>query len=1553
MKTKYSLIGSTLLLCATVLTVGCSGSGGSSSSGGGTGGGGAVSAATTTVSGTTGTGTSGAGTSSVFGAQGAEATPTTDSTAVLRVDKNADGALDESDYIYSIPVLSDGSFSFDGVVVDETKPTKAQLTVAKEGFSPIVRTITLTKDTPFSIFADIGTKPILTEVIDLTDVNKTNTFLQFGISATQSGVSSFSKLMTLSELKANADLGEGTLTQASIPASAFGDDVKSVTVKMQAFDSTKAGDIEHFPGAFTGHGKPSIGTSATDDETENALESAAFDLLALTDQNGDAIELQMASPSKLLTQADATTCGGMYWVRRVGTDQAAVIEAWGDDDNNASNGFQVPIWSNDNATGTWAYVGEADWDSSNGQFSICVDEKWQGYLNCDSLINVGQAPKQLCIYSKDQFGNVIDGFTYRAKKGTTYSYGHAYSDKATLSLANGTPDDWSVSYRGAITSWNDVGVDSSSFATSTTDGCDYDLNVTVDNPYSAQVKVFAVDDDNKTVANVYVTLRSKTYSDYYTKGAYTNTEGYAIFEVKPNVVYTAGYIAGTSLVNVNGSIVAPETADSGRYASVEVKDQSVAPTLYMGVRGRVKDNSESLSFDINAYDINKDTLTLTSFKMGAVSLVEGTDYNIIHTSSYGGRLSLRGVLDLNSSALSSITPSSLSAGSYTLSATVNDGKLSTTATKNFQVVANRAPTIGSLNLVDAQYNYYYANSAISTGDYSLYYYVYDGDGDSVTKTMKIDDVDYTPNTVTTLSSGEHNVSIVANDGVLESSKTTTVFVGNRAPIIRSAGATSYLVDINSNANKFKLFAYVTDAENAPLTVTATDEANVTYTMAQANGYGSKYISGDIALSAAKAENVFSIVASDGEDNSTASTVTVETIAGNQDPIFITVPTDAQVNVNTEQTLECVAEDPEGTAVSYVWTLNGTTLSETSTTFTKTFTTTGSNTISCTATDEDGGHSTADATILVIDPTQSGTLTVHALYEGLIVSVHNSATYEITSKKFTDANGVATFNVTGGRVTFSVTAWAGMEIHKKMTMDLIKPETISTAYYNCEDNTSIDTECTTADWCAMMEADNIPTWVWDAQADETKPTAASIDTNSDGSISQTELYAKAKELFDGQDGNNDEKLTYEELLAGIHGGNNDYKRTIQEVFANVPVREYYMYLEQFSGGFQNYSAQSSEASEQVGLEECYGSNESIHSTLSVDYSSSIQATAADGTNKNLQVTGSGYAAAYSQKPDENHTISMNLGTYRATDDGNYSYMIKEKDNDTQVMRLYFLADQTKQQVEANLSVDAANFVRPDTNVTFVNNEGVDMTLTGYYKGLFISNYIAADDGDGNKYTSTKTFYNPAGFVYHLRTSAAGGTKTTYNYYGDGTLQSSYNIGDYPFLDVAIAINKDDGSWTLSGDDKNKLTVVGMDYEAYSSKKDANSNPINYGLMMSIHWTVVPSQMPSVELVDVIPSEAFADANNSVSGDNVYEYLTVEAEEYKGQTETSLLDLLAGNGSTYDSGDDLYNVGMRKVYNSHDSHGGASNVSANSQESTSSRRHNSMFSLRLRPSSASAK
>lgn len=927
--------------------------------------------------------------------------------------------------------------------------------------------------------------------------------------------------------------------------------------------------------------------------------------------------------------------------------------------------------------------------------------------------------------------------------------------------------------------------------------------------------------------------------------------------------YVASYKAGTSNVNVNASVIAPETADSGKYASVTVADANVAPTSYIYTdKNTISDQANSLKFTLSASDKNGDALKVNYIKLNGTSLVENSDYTVSYKSSYGGSLYINATLDLNSSTvknISAITPTALSQGDYTLSAQVSDTKLTATASTSFVVAANHAPTIGSIYLYSTSGGYYYENSTIPVGDYTVSAYAYDIDGDAISKTIMVDNAVVASSV--TLSSGEHNISVTATETAstaLSTTKTISVYVGNHKPVLNSVAASSYLIDINNN-EKFRLIAYATDAESDTLTVTATDDANNSYTLTKQYTYSSKYVSADITLTAAKASNNFTIVANDGTDNSTPATVSVESIAANQAPIFTKELSSQTVNVNTSKTFECVANDPEGTLISYSWKLNGTDVSGSETTFTKTFTTVGNNTLSCTATDGDGKLSTSTASILVVDPTVTGTLSVHATYEGLKVTKHDLNTYAVVEEKITDANGDASFSVVGDRVTFAITSWPGMEVHANMLKDLFAQKLISSVEQVCY-SADAPAECATADYCTLIAADTIPVWVWDAAAsiDPTLPAATLVDANKDGFISTTELYNAALVAIDA---NHDGKLSFSEI------GYTD-KNVNMEMYANVPVRDYKIMFSPL-GDYEQQQMYSQCSSIN------FDSNVTIDFTGDTNPPSSVDAFA----------SGSGYGYGYATAVDSNLHASMLVHTYQADTDGTFDYLITARENGiVEPYYYYLLSGKTKDQMLAGVTVSAANFMQADKNVTMLNQQAnVYASIATSYKGLSISTL----DSYNNLY-----FTNPA-FTYYLNIDDYTQTnihKMAYNYYPETSLKDSYDLNNYPLLGVDIAVDKN-GLWSLSGSEMNKVNSV--DYTYSASAYDSNTSAYNR-LLFNISWTIAPSQMPDIVLANIVPADVKADVESILGLSGLYSSTSLNVTEHKGLTETALIDLFQNDG-----------------------------------------------------------
>lgn len=1000
MKLKYSLI--TAAIVTSVTMVGCSSGGGGSNNG--SGGGNtpppvstapsAVTSVAGLVGGTTNNNVAGAPARRVTAAEMAE-----EGTATLIVDSNANGKFtDKDDAVYTAPIQN-GSFAFEDVAVNESNATEALIKVEKEGFAPYQKVISLKKDNPVSVIAEMN-KPVLTEVIDLSALSpseRATSFMRFGTRVDGNGqIESFAKLLSLSEFKAlsNVTLSQdGTQSESIIPVAAFPKGVTQVQVDMQSFDSSKADDFAAFPGKLKGHGKPGLSSAAADGSKEVNLESAGFDLLKLTDQNGDLVSLQPVATSKLSAMADSQVCGGMRWTRYLRQSEWKIIEAWGDDDHNASNGYQVPIWSNDNATGSWQFVALADVNTTANPkyFVACVDTKWEGYLNCDSPLATSR-PKQLCVESHDQFNSPLGGVSIRGQKGGLYAYGYtsSYGDTkghATIEIKDANISGWNFNYSHALTGWSRIDIDPNDISVdyNRSNECDWDLNITIENPYTTRLTVHPYDINGSAAAeNARVRVYNYSYGNYFNKYGYVKN-GVATFYVKPNVTYKVEYKAVTVRATADGSVTPPETLDTTREVAVDVNNTNLPPKVYLSLNSyNINDASEHMSFSVSASDGNYDPLTFQGLTLDGQALQKDVDYTEDDSYSYDGYYYMRGKLNLQSATLKGLATQLAAKNSpYKLRAIVTDGAASDAAERSFYVRENMAPSIGTMYLMQGRNYYYPTSSHIPDGNMSARVYIYDRDGDRFDVTLALDGAakgsenNRTNGTVALslgiISKGSHTVEINATDkNGNSSSKSYTFYAGNHKPTIRSYGATRYFVQQNGT---FRLYAYVWDADyDKNITVTARTQDGTTFAMRR-NGYYGPYQSDDINISNDVALDgnhsvAFTLWANDGEDNSSKVRVVVRE---NQNPAVSMTVTPADLNTSTPNVIDlftgrvvfdCNATDPEKTAVSYAWKLDGGWAGSGSR-LVRNFQREARHNVTCIASDRDGGSSSVTKVLSVM------------------------------------------------------------------------------------------------------------------------------------------------------------------------------------------------------------------------------------------------------------------------------------------------------------------------------------------------------------------------------------------------------------------------------------------------------------------------------------------------------------------------------------------------------------------------------------------------------------
>lgn len=1485
MKIKVSHVASTLLVGFSLAMIGCS----SDSSGGGTApvGTNTTSYGTASVSGTTATEeTTGVAPTGVFSAQ-AEITQDTSANATLIVDENNDGVYgDSKDVIYTSQVMSDGSFGFEMVRVPETGSVKAQLTVKKDGYAPYTKVISLSNQQNLSLVADAASTPVGVEVITLPEAGSATrkmSYLKIATGMGSMGVQTYAKVMSLSELQASADVptfGNGTQSESVIPTASFPDDVTSVTATMRAFDPTDAEDIKKFPGEFKGAGRDA-GAAQNTNEIEG-LVSVSFDLLELEDQNGNLIELDesVISPSKLSSAATYDNClvsKKMY----VNSAQVALITSYGDYDDTV-DGIQVPLWYYNSSTGIWDYLGNGTYDEnvSSNYVDVCITENWGEYVNLDYPFSITE-PKTICVDAKyEGTEKPVTDLSLVIKKDTNYEYMYTnYEGKTALAMTAGsaTPSDYTITYSGSFNGWNSVTVDSNDIITSSTEGCDYDLTLLLEDPYSATLEVIAKDLDGNTVEGGYAYVSSSSYADYFYRYVALDAQGKGTVNVKPNVNYTVSYKAGKESANVNNSIVAPETADSGRYATVAVQDTNRAPDVYVYLdRSTINNQANTVGFYVGAYDANGDDITLSSLKLNNTTLQAGVDYTVNYEGSYGSSHYFSATLDLSSSTVSAITPASLAIGSYTLEATYTDSKQSANATASLNVAANRAPIISYAYLYSSETNRYVDLSrSIPVGTYDLYTYMYDLDGDSLDRTYTLDDTVLESTSGIALSDGEHTLTVSATEATtttpLSASKTFTFTVGNNAPTLSSVGASRYIVDINdATKNTLKLYAYANDKDGDSVTVSATDQNGTSYSFTQSFG---KYSTSEITPTGA-GDYTFTITASDGNKTSVIKEVKVSVIAGNQAPIFSKELTSETINVNTSKEFVCEASDPEGSYIFYAWSIDGVTQSETSTTLNHTFTQTGGYVVACTATDADGESATSNATMIVSNPNISNTLSINTKLPGMIVAVHDSSTLAVKEQKESGSTGVASFSLTGDRTTFSVSMGPDFVLPQERIVADILSEFANDAQSACYGNTiggTIPSECATFDYCDVVGASSIATSVIDLAKQYTSTdipaevTSSILDTNSDGLVSSSELYAA---VLSFEDENGDGKIQLKEF----DGGDISIR---SEFFVNVPVGSY-----------------------TISLEAMYYDEEYVYMYNGFSSCNTVQYSVSglDDSTYSLEASGGLYNYYYNDLSIINGVATVDAYLGMPQTDDLYSALFRYQDATTENAKFYFLKDQTEAQIKA-VSLNAADFTVADITTVTVQNAGYDTDQYFYiypsYKGVSYRNLNFGTTNDVQ--TSTIKIANRSDMRYNIEGHESIPQVDGYmyrwhwNYYGDGTLKTSYNANDYAYLDVTAAALSSGEGVSLSGKDLGLLNDVGL--TLYSNGETTDG--AYYNSMVSFMWTVAPTTITKPDLAQILPEgiKEYYDADMVDEGAYIY------AEELKEMSESEFISIVASGENYY--------------------------------------------------------
>ena len=1408
--------------------------------------------------------------------------------AVLKLDIDGDGKYDGKEDTRLSVKSKDGSFTFAKIDTLNGKELKGQLIVSVDGYAPYQQVLTIADKDTLSIDASGAiSKPALKEVVSLASLSpsaRMGSVIEFGINNNGGKLQSFSRLISLSQLKAEADLpisddrvSSYTFATASIPT-----DVQTVEATMQTFDSTKPEDMKNFPGTFTGYGLNGS-KSATGDEV--GLESAAFDLLVLKDQNGEEIKL-VSNTSKLTQKVDLSTCTNK-WTRYITSEQASVIEEWGDSDSN-DDGFQVPIWSNDNSENAWKYIGVANYTSgSSAKFEMCIPDDWgSGYLNCDSPITFAK-PTLMCINTLDQTDNPLSGISVNGRTTSgQYGYGYTNSDGHTsIAITDSDISKWSFTYSGALTGWNyiDVNLIDNPIVNVNSAECTYELNITnITNIYTHEIKVTAKNRDGSLASSAYVYLYHNGYgSHYYYKSGTTDDNGEVVFKVEAGVSYKASYGAGSADVKIDGNVVSPETADNNNYADVTVQDANVAPEgyIYLSRHTINKEITTTMPISISGYDRNPDTLSLTSLK------IDGVDVTIDNPNE-----SISPYYYYNSG---SINISSLSVATHTVTAVISDGTDSVTLTKTFEVKGNLPPVISTPISAISNGTVYYiekSGSTIKPNSYIFSANVYDPDGDSFTSTITLDSVEVN-GTEQNLTIGNHTIVINATEKDTATKQTSTetinFTVANLKPIITQAGVTPNMVNIHNNSTAvITIYAYVSDPDGDNIaSVIATDKTtNQEYNLSN-NGSGSYYTKVIEANTIGVSDNhKFTIIAlddatpplqSDGKD------VSVSIRSFNVPPTFTKSLSQQSIALDTTINLNVIATDTEGSRLSFVWKVDnivnnsataGTTGEER---LTLSGLSLGDHTISCTVSDVDGGVATTSATITVYDPTKTSPLTIKTGVPNLVVTLHNSAdNLKMIDSKTTDSNGDAIFNVTGTTASFSIAFDPNSVITESELWTEVQSQVLNTAQNNCynDTNTTIQALCTNADWCTISTDTTIPTWLFTLSKIKDKNdnniSGESIDTDNNGNISSSELYAGALANLDKD---SDGSLSWAEM---------NRASVSVSIYKDVPIGSYDInFYTHDSYVSDNYFCQNDTSTNSFDVNLTNASN--------ISY---------------LNVNGSGYGSYYNYDYYNNSslsTIGAKVNINYTDNEGKYDFLIKVTDtNQTDYIEL--LLDQTLADLKGSTQTYDALALTPatymDVNITQDVNDS-NLYVYGYYKGMnLVYSY-------GSYYDNTYKYYHNTLFDYIVSASQYGTNGLYYyqtNYQDDTTLKSSYKASDYPMLDVTIAVDANK-TVTFGGSELAKVDYSSMGINIHDIASYSNYFELN---IYSFANPTASFSFEDINLSLVLPSNILEQIDTT--NPNITQYISASVTEIKNKTMQEIIDNFMQYSYYYNSTEPMRSV-----------------------------------------------
>ena len=443
-------------------------------------------------------------------------------------------------------------------------------------------------------------------------------------------------------------------------------------------------------------------------------------------------------------------------------------------------------------------------------------------------------------------------------------------------------------------------------------------------------------------------------------------------------------------------------------------------------------------------------------------------------------------------------------------------------------------------------------------------------------------------------------------------------------------------------------------------------------------------------------------------------------------------------------------------------------------------------------------STGGSVTTPVDPTPTaGTLIVNTALPNMLVALHDTETMEVLEEKYSDASGRVTFDVPTPRASFSVSLTPDLVVGKGFIFEYTRSIIIDGTFRACEGDPSVDSHCSSTDWCALSTFDSIPNWTLEALTGDNNASAA-FDTNNDGKIDEDEIYQFS---LTEKDTNSDQVITYSEWES------NDNPTVKTQLVTSTPVREYTISL-------------ADNLVRETDTDFC-GTATNGFSLVDIN----ITVTDLDASlNYVFGVMGSTREDINTEAQD---SATIHTDYLFKDNNGNYVFLLMAgvQDDGSTIKTFYY--ETTPEALEQNKSISFSAFTSNDLKPVTSDNPDtlgimayhdklrLDINLGDGYRGIFTHpnlNYVLAG-GVGNTYSST-------GFGYF---------NSHWNYYGDGTLKDNYYAANYPLLDISVA-KAASGGIDFSGADLSKINLSTYDLElrtdTYNFELSITSTTANY-------------------------------------------------------------------------------------------------------------------------------